>query len=80
MICDDGSEIDADVVVLAVCHAPPAVPSPLAPLKDRPRFIANPWQTEALRGIAPDHRVLIVGTGLTMADIVASLDRAGPSR
>lgn len=77
VICDDGGEIDADVVVLAVCHTPPQVPSSLASLQDRPRFIANPWQQRALRGIAPDHRVLIVGTGLTMADIVASLDRQG---
>ena len=77
VICDDGSEIDADAVVLAVCHTPPQVPLSLAPLQGRPRFIANPWQSEALRNIAPDHRVLIVGTGLTMADIVASLDRQG---
>lgn len=77
VICDDGGEIDADVVVLAVCHTPPQVPSSLAPLFDHPKFIANPWQYESLRGIAPDHRVLIVGTGLTMADIVASLDRQG---
>lgn len=77
VMCDDGGEIDADVVVLAVCHTPPQVPSSLAPLQSRPRFIANPWQAESLSGIAPDHRVLIVGTGLTMADIVASLDRQG---
>lgn len=77
VICDDGGEIDADAVVLAVCHTPPQVPSSLASLQGRPRFIANPWQYEALRSVAPDHRVLIVGTGLTMADIVASLDRQG---
>jgi uncharacterized NAD(P)/FAD-binding protein YdhS len=77
VICDDGGEIDADVVVLAVCHTPPQVPSSFAPLQSRPRFIANPWQYEALHDIAPDDRVLIVGTGLTMADIVASLDRQG---
>ncbi len=80
VICDDGGEIDADTVVLAVCHTPPQVPSSLAPLQGRPRFIATPWQYESLNGIAPDDRVLIVGTGLTMADIVASLDRQGPSR
>ena len=74
---DDGGETDADVVVLAVCHTPPQVPSSLASLQHRPRFIANPWQADALRGIASEHRVLIVGTGLTMADIVASLDRQG---
>lgn len=75
--CATGNDLHADVVVLAVCHTPPQVPSSIAALQDRPRFIADPWQTDALRGIAPDHRVLIVGTGLTMADIVASLDRQG---
>lgn len=75
--CDDGEDIHADAVVLAVCHTPPDVPSSLAPLRNDPRFIANPWQSDILRSIAPDDRVLIVGTGLTMADIVASLDRQG---
>jgi uncharacterized NAD(P)/FAD-binding protein YdhS len=74
---DDGGEIAADAVVLAVCHTPPQVPSSLAPLQSDARFIANPWQRDVLRNIAPDHRVLIIGTGLTMADIVASLDRQG---
>lgn len=77
VICENGDSIHADIAVLAVCHTPPQVPSSLASLRDRPRFIANPWQHDALRGIAPEHRVLIVGTGLTMADIVASLDRQG---
>lgn len=77
VITDDGGGIDADAVVLAVCHTPPQVPASLTSLQDDPRFIANPWQRDVLRNIAPDHRVLIVGTGLTMADIVASLDRRG---
>jgi uncharacterized NAD(P)/FAD-binding protein YdhS len=75
--CENGENIDADAVVLAVCHTPPQVPSSIAALRNHPQFIANPWQTDALSGIAPRDRVLIVGTGLTMADIVASLDRQG---
>lgn len=77
VVCETGDDLHAEVVVLAVCHTPPRVPSSLVALQDRPRFIANPWQSNTLRGIAPEHRVLIVGTGLTMADIVASLDRQG---
>lgn len=77
IICENGYNIRADIAVLAVCHTPPQVPASLAPLQGRPGFFANPWQSDALRGIAPEHRVLIVGTGLTMADIVASLDRQG---
>lgn len=75
--CENGDGIYADAVVLAVCHTPPQVPSSIASLRHHPRFVANPWQTDALRSIAPNDRVLIVGTGLTMADIVASLDRQG---
>ena len=77
VLCDDGEDVLADAVVLAVCHTPPDVPSSLAPLQNAPRFIANPWQPDVLRSISPDDRVLIVGTGLTMADIVASLDHQG---
>lgn len=77
VVCEDGEDIHADTVVLAVCHTPPQVPSPIAALRNHPRCVANPWQPEALRNVAPNDRVLIVGTGLTMADIVASLDRQG---
>jgi uncharacterized NAD(P)/FAD-binding protein YdhS len=77
VLCDDGGDIQAGVVVLAVCHTPPDVPSSLAPLRSRSGFIANPWQPDALRSISPNGRILIVGTGLTMADIIASLDRQG---
>lgn len=75
--CDNGEDIHADALVLTMCHTPPQLPSSLAALRDHPRLVANPWQPDALRGIAPDARVLIVGTGLTMADIVASLDNQG---
>lgn len=77
VVCEDGEDIYAETVVLAVCHTPPQVPSSIAALRHHPRFLANPWRPEALRNIAPNDRVLIVGTGLTMADIVASLDRQG---
>ncbi len=75
--CDNGHSIDADVVVLAVCHPPPTIPSVLRQLADSDVLVADPWQTQAFNAIAPDDRVLIVGTGLTMADIVATLDRRG---
>jgi len=75
--CENGEIIAADAVVLAVCHAPPETPRSLISLRDNPKFFANPWQSDARSLIGQNDRVLIVGTGLTMADIVASLDRVG---
>lgn len=72
-----GGSIEADLVVLATSHPPPAAPAALAPLAGLGKFIGDPWAPEALAAVAPDDRVLIVGTGLTMADIVASLERRG---
>ncbi|WP_029356737.1 FAD/NAD(P)-binding protein [Bosea sp. 117] len=76
--CSDGREVHAGTVVLAVAHVAPSPPGILGrALAGHPRFVPNPWDTPALAAIRPSDRVLIVGTGLTMADIVASLDRLG---
>lgn len=75
--CDNGETVDAATLVLATCHAPPAVPASLRSLQSHPRFFSDPWSGNALTSLAPSDRILIVGTGLTMADIVASLDQAG---
>lgn len=42
-----------------------------------PRLIGHPWEAGALEGLAPGETVLLVGTGLTMADMVLSLRRRG---
>lgn len=74
----DGATLEAGIVVLAVAHAPPSPPSALArALAGHPRFLPDPWKAGALDAVRPDDRVLIVGTGLTMADLVATLDRLG---
>lgn len=71
---EDGGEVKADAVVLATGHPPAAIPGPLAAaLAGDARLVPDPWVPGALNGIGPREDVLIVGTGLTMADIVASL-------
>jgi len=75
--CSDGATIDAAMMVLAVCHTPPAVPASLRSLCSHPRFFPDPWSRNLLPSLSPDDRILIVGTGLTMADVVASLERTG---
>jgi uncharacterized NAD(P)/FAD-binding protein YdhS len=71
-----GRRVEADLLVLAASHPPPQPLPVFAGLADS-RIIADPWAEAALAGIGRDDRVLIVGTGLTMADTVASLDRRG---
>jgi len=70
-----GQQIRADQVVLAISHPPPELPALLKPLQEHPGLIANPWQRDALTQVAPDNRVAIIGSGLTMSDVVASLHR-----
>ncbi|RUX93013.1 FAD/NAD(P)-binding protein [Mesorhizobium sp. M7D.F.Ca.US.004.01.2.1] len=69
--------IGADIVVLAATHPQPAIPAALIHLAEAPGFIADPYAPSALAGIGPDASVLIVGSGLTSADMVAELDRRG---
>jgi uncharacterized NAD(P)/FAD-binding protein YdhS len=75
---DNGASLPADMVVLAVSHPPPSVPARLAPaLAEGAPIVANPWMPGALDGIAADASVMVVGTGLTAADAIATLERRG---
>lgn len=75
---DTGASLDSDLLILATSHPPPAPPPAIAAaLAGHPSLIANPWAPGAFDAIAPEDTVLIVGTGLTMADIAVSLTRQG---
>jgi uncharacterized NAD(P)/FAD-binding protein YdhS len=74
----DGRAISADAVALCLGHFPPQFPgSAGAALATDPRAIRDPWRSQGLAGIAPDDRVLILGSGLTMADVVVELQDRG---
>ncbi|MGY0830397.1 FAD/NAD(P)-binding protein [Azospirillum argentinense] len=68
-----GTATEADALVLCTGNPPPELPGVLAALGGHPRVVADPWGPGALDGVAPDDRVLIVGTGLTMGDVVSTL-------
>ncbi|MCE3285446.1 MAG: hypothetical protein K0R70_1702, partial [Steroidobacteraceae bacterium] len=68
---DDGRRIHADSVVLATGHSTPATLSALSPLEGTSVYVRDPWST--LPSCRPQGRVLIVGTGLSMADVVCDL-------
>ncbi|WP_244492134.1 FAD/NAD(P)-binding protein [Aureimonas sp. AU12] len=74
---EDGGTLGADIVVIATTHPPPAVPQALAPLVGQPGFIPDVYVAGALDAVRPTDRVLIVGNGLTAADVVAALDGRG---
>ncbi len=62
----NGRSLETDIAVLATGNFPPA-PLPYAGCVD------NPWQPEAVEEIDRDHPVLLLGSGLTMIDVVLRL-------
>ncbi|MDX3924479.1 MAG: FAD/NAD(P)-binding domain-containing protein [Shinella sp.] len=75
---EDGQGLPADILVVATSHPPPKAPSGFdRVLTGHPRYVADPTVPQALESIRPDHRVLVVGTGLTSADAIATLDLQG---
>ncbi len=75
---ESGEAFEVELLVLAVSHPPPAVPESLAAVaRAGGPVIVDPWQDGALDAIGPTASVLVVGTGLTMADAVAALAARG---
>lgn len=73
-----GPSLEADGVALCCGHAAPVLPCRVSDAALRsPGFVRNPWVSEAFSPVGPRDAVLLVGTGLTMADAVASLVRIG---
>ena len=76
---DGGSAIETKALVLAVGNQEPEPLSAFAGIGDR--FIRNPWgeaARAAVEGVASSgSSALLIGTGLTMVDLVLSLDAAG---
>jgi uncharacterized NAD(P)/FAD-binding protein YdhS len=68
---DDGRNIEADAVVLALGNAPP---SPPGFFKSADVPLIQPWDAEALRRLGPGD-VLLLGTGLTSVDVALSFAR-----
>jgi uncharacterized NAD(P)/FAD-binding protein YdhS len=65
-----GNRLDVAGIVLAVGNLPPEESAD-------PRICGNPWGAKAFRKLSSNEPVLIVGTGLTMVDLVISIRRRG---
>jgi uncharacterized NAD(P)/FAD-binding protein YdhS len=73
-----GQRVEADILVIATSHPSPLPPQVLQDaLAEHPRFIADPTRPDALAAIRAEDRVLVVGNGLTSADVIASLQLRG---
>lgn len=73
VILADGARIPGRAVVLATGNPPPRP----AIAGEDPRRIADPWRPDALTAVAPEDDVLILGSGLTMVDVVLALQAQG---
>lgn len=71
---DRDRRLSAGIVVLTVGNLPPEPPHlGNAAFYDGPLYRPDPWAPDALDGLDPDTPVLLIGTGLTMVDMVVSL-------
>jgi uncharacterized NAD(P)/FAD-binding protein YdhS len=66
----DGRRIEAHEVVLALGNPPPADLPATAALEGSAVYVRDPWGTPPQ--LRPGETVLILGTGLTMADVVVA--------
>jgi uncharacterized NAD(P)/FAD-binding protein YdhS len=75
---ESGASIDADAAALATGNLPPLPPRGVDPGRLAPgRFFGDPWVSGVADGLGEDDLVLIIGTGLTMVDMVLLLGERG---
>ena len=77
---DNGTEVAADDVIVAVGNPQGSQPAPVRP--DQPGYLADPWRPGALEALPGSAPVLLIGTGLTAVDATLTLfaggDRSAP--
>jgi len=80
LILESGEYVDADTVVLSTGHCArqkPAIASEYRSFYESSRYVHDPWQTGALGNIGESDPVLLIGSGLTMLDVVLDLRDRG---
>ncbi|MEJ2103993.1 MAG: FAD/NAD(P)-binding protein [Ignavibacteriaceae bacterium] len=72
----NGDEFPVDKLVLALGNAPPLNPDLKSKdyLNDK-RYIQNPWDKNIFEKISSNHTIFFIGTGQTMVDLVAGLNK-----
>lgn len=74
---DTGEAIYADHVVLATGNFPAPFPQPFRTLSKDSAALKEAWAWTATAHLHPEDSVLLVGTGLTMVDMVIALHQQG---
>ncbi len=75
----ESADLAVDLLVITNSNAPPATPPAFeGAVAAHPAFYPDPWDLDRLAGIASDARILIIGTGLTMADVAITVLRDRP--
>lgn len=78
---DHGETLMADRVILALGNFSPANPrleeGAAREFFRSPRYVRDAWRPDALRVVRPDEPVLLIGTGLTMLDVLLDLEARG---
>ncbi|MFC5345768.1 FAD/NAD(P)-binding protein [Brevundimonas staleyi] len=72
VVLSDGRRVAADAVVLTTGN-----PAPKTASGGSARVLSDPWAPGALEAIGAEDQVLIVGTGLTMVDMLQALEGQG---
>ena len=74
----DYDPVQVDKVVLALGNFPPGqLPIPNKDFYRSSRYIASPWAVKGLYELPADASVLLIGSSLTMVDLVGSLQARG---
>jgi uncharacterized NAD(P)/FAD-binding protein YdhS len=74
----DGGRLAARRLVVTASYDVPSTPPGLpGEILDAPGYVGDPWDLDRLLRIPAEQDVLIVGTGLTMADVTATLLERG---
>ncbi|MFN4296312.1 MAG: FAD/NAD(P)-binding protein [Brevundimonas sp.] len=77
VVLDDGFKVEADSAVLALGNIEPMTPPGITPaLEETWRYVGDPWRAAASLPSSA-HRVLMIGSGLTMVDVAMSLRMQG---
>ena len=73
----DGHRVSAACVVLALGNLLPPYDPVQLNREAVPAYVPNPWSPDVARGLAANVPVLVIGTGLTMVDVVLGLREQG---